>query len=433
MNRKKYIKTILGYLIGYYRKEKNKTSTDILLSEDNYYRDYCNECMKCDDVNQICSRSTLYRIEKGHITDNDCIYERLAHQLGKKIILDNLTIYDRLGLLCKELNHSLVNFSKTRLEKIEANIELELLKYKNVLYVEEVLTLYLDIIKNVLYGKDLDNKKGLVYLFLRDKVQLEEEKLITFLLYKTTFRILNFYCTISVINEQCSKFYDDPLFYEPRLKSLIFTDLLNFLDGYNYLVNNEITRIDTLTKYQRYLLYCEIGSAELNLEAYEKCYQTYKKSIDLLNEFDSTDRMKSASCIYLGRTCFLLKKYSEAIDWFLTAINLSKFKSIGKDFLFLFSSLERLDQINKVKKIVNDIDMSRITSKYGRQIVTYYKMKYVSDLSNIKKIVELEDFIIELQPTLDVYGSLHKNVFDDDLKHYVTITGNYKKYHLFNS
>ena len=161
----KYIKSIIGYLIGYYRNNDNKSTNEFIYDQSDDSTNICMKCNQCNDNHQICSQASLYRIEKGNIVRKDCIYERLANKLGKKVILDNYEIYYRIESIRNELKDSIVDFSKTKLEKIEANIEYYLDKNKNVLYVEEILSLYLNVVKNVLYNTDLDNKIGQIYLF----------------------------------------------------------------------------------------------------------------------------------------------------------------------------------------------------------------------------------------------------------------------------
>ena len=98
----------------------------------------------------------------------------------------------------------------------------------------------------------------------------------------------------------------------------------------------------------------------------------------------------------------------------MKARNMSEAKMLGHDSLFLLTSLEKTNQLLKLKELINNTDVKKMKGKYGKKIVAYYKLKYSSDLSNSKDIVELENYIIDLKPILDIYGSLHKNVFDEE-------------------
>ena len=181
MDKFKYVKTVVGKLIGFYRKEYGLPADDFLIGKGNHYQELCKNCKKCDKPELICSRATLYRLEKGNIVNNECIYHRIAEKLNKSVILDNHSIYNKLLKYRELLVESLVDYSRTQLEKINAEISFDMIKYKNVLYINEILNLYNDIIQCILYKNSVANKNSKIYESLLNIVAEEDKKLIIFL------------------------------------------------------------------------------------------------------------------------------------------------------------------------------------------------------------------------------------------------------------
>ena len=70
-------KSIMGILISYYRKNSGINIDNILHNEDKFFNDYCTNCLKCRDVETICSYKTFKKIESGGVVRNECIYYRL--------------------------------------------------------------------------------------------------------------------------------------------------------------------------------------------------------------------------------------------------------------------------------------------------------------------------------------------------------------------
>lgn len=430
MDKFKYIKSIIGNLVGYYRKEAGISVDDFLIDTGSHYEELCLNCNKCLDSTIICSRATFYRFEKGNIVNNECIYHRVAHKLNKQVILENYSIYKTIENYRSLLIHLLIDFSKSKLEKLSAEINYSLIKYKNVLYVEEILNLYNDIILCVLYKKTISYQKGDIYKYLLDIVKEEDKKLITFLFYKDHFKCIKIPFTMDTINDMCSKYYNDLLFFEPMLYNLTSKDSFT---AYNYVLSIKDSKKDELTFYHKYLLNREIGHIQLDLGSYEQSYDTLFNCHDLLNKFDSNVSLLKLNYQDMGKICHLLKKYHEAIEWFMKARELVESKSIGPDYLFLFHALEKTNNMNQINHLLETIDMTKMKDKYGKKIVIYYKMKYTKNKNDILKSVELENYILELLPTLKQYGTIHEDVFDLELKELVSVTGNYKKYYIFNS
>ena len=100
----------------------------------------------------------------------------------------------------------------------------------------------------------------------------------------------------------------------------------------------------------------------------------------------------------------------------------------------LCQSLEKIGDINKLKEVLKNTDINSSKAPYGKKVYVYYVLKYKTENKTKKDIIELENYICDiLKPYFDTYGQIHKDAFNEDLKEYVKITGNYKKYYDFNS
>ena len=176
-------KIIIGHLLKYYYKNANLSINEIIAGNDEYLQTICNTCSKCTNPERICSKATLLRLFKGSIVTNECIYVRLANKLKKEIILDRYDIYDKIARFQKILYDNLVDLNATNLEKLESLITIEITKHKNILYVYEILSLYLNIIKDKLYPGYSPEKEDIqTYIYLKDFVEETDKKLILYYL-----------------------------------------------------------------------------------------------------------------------------------------------------------------------------------------------------------------------------------------------------------
>lgn len=428
MNAFKYELSIIGLLIQYYRKESRLNLDELLYDEGNYYKEYCLDCNKCTNPKQICSRKTYYKIAKGESVNNECVYHRLAERLGKKIVFENDDIYERIKKYHQLLEKYLVVNDRTNLEKLEAAISYDLMKYENTIYAYEILSLYNDVIKERLYFSIPKDFNVSIYLYLKNYLQSKDQKFILLLLTKTSYKLTNFSISHMQAAKDCEKFFQDPIFYQVKLVTITYG---NLLDAYNELMTNEFPKIDSLNEYQKYCLYDALAYIQMNIDAFEGCYSSYKKCLEIIEKNNFGTILIRGINLQLGRVCYLLKNYDATIEYLVLGYNVSK--ALSKDYPILFSAFEKTNQHHKITEYLSKVDYSKIKTVYPKKALAYYKMKYTYDMNNIKNVVELENYICStLKPYLEMYGSLHRNIFLEDLEKYVTITGNYKKYYLFN-
>lgn len=423
-------KIIIGHLFKYYYKNANLSINEIIAGNDEYLQTICNTCSKCTNPERICSKNTLYRLFDGSIVTNECIYVRLANKLKKEIILDRYDIYDKIARFQKILYDNLVDLNATNLEKLESLITIEITKHKNILYVYEILSLYLNIIKDKLYPGYSPEKEDIqTYIYLKDFVEETDKKLILYYLYTGIFNRGNYGINYNETYNECEKFVDDPLFYERKLDCIFYMDQLK---AYNYLVKDELPKYKSLNLYQQYCLFRKFQTIQVNNDSFNDAYNSIYKCYEIVQKSNFGLRISFATYLRLGFVTYCLKKYNESSDWLLKAFEVRN--NLAKDFVMLFQSLEKINDTKKIKDILNKTNITLSKAPYGKKVYQYYSLKYKKNSLARSDISELEDFICDiLKPYFDIYGQIHKDAFNEDLKKYVKITGNYKKYYDFNS
>ena len=361
-----YEKKMIGHLIGYYYKQSNYSVNNFLSGQDEFLDSMCKDCQKCNKPERICSKNTLYRLSDGLIVSNECIYHRLAAKLGKKVILDQYDIYERLENYRKLLVENLVDFNKTNLEKLESLIAIDLKKYENVIYMYEVLSLYLNLIKDRLYTNYTPRKNDIkVYLYLIDVSDITIQKIIYIYFYKGKFRRGDYNIDLDLIIQKCNKNLDDPLFYENKLDYVYYTDQLS---AYNFLINEEQSKAKNLTSYQKYLLYDAFQIVHVNTESFEEAYKYMMKCYEITKSADFSIIETFHCYLRLGFISYCLKEYQQAVDWLLKAFEIRK--NLAKDLVILCQSLEHIGDINKLKEILKNTNTSITKAPYGKKVDT---------------------------------------------------------------
>ena len=409
-----YEKKIIGQLIKYYRKQSTYTVDSFILDENN---------------NRICSKNTLYRLEEGNLVKDEMVYYHLAKKLGKEVIFNRYDIYEKLEMYRELLVDNIVDFSKTNLEKLEARLIIDIDKYQDVLYINEILLLYRNLIQDRINSNNGPLKAEIdILLYLKDKVSLSNRKIIIYYFYVGMFRRGDYEIDLNKIIDEGKQYINDPLFYEIKLDILYEMDMLS---AYDYLITVELPKINSLTSYQKYLLYNLFEFVQLNSGSFQEAYNSMLKAYELIKISDF-GRNEIYNCYSrLGFNAYCMKRYELTTDWLMKAFN--ERKSLGKNLIFLCSSLERTKNIDLIRRVLKNTDFSIIKAPYNKKVYTYYKLKYLKEKNSKKDIIKLENYICDLKPYFETYGQIHKDVFNEDLKEYVKITGNYKKYFLFNT
>lgn len=429
MERLKHVKKTIGFLIKYYRKQSSKPLSYYLETNSHFMNETCSICNQCDNPKTICSKNTLYRLEEGQVISNECVYMRLADKLNRTVIFNQIDIYNKLDFYRKTLIDSLIDFSKTKLENLNSKIEFDLNKHKDVLYVYEILLLYQTIIQNKLYNPKVSKETIDLIYSLKDYVLDEDRKIILCLFIGSSFRYGGYDIDANLINESAKEYIDDPLFYGFKLETICNQ---NLLIAHRELTEKELPKLSTKTTYQKHIFFNYLEYVQLNAKMFEETYDSTIKNIELIKQSDFGNATLKNCYLHLGIVTYLLHKYNETVEWLLKALEINHF--LSKDIPLLCSALERTNKKDIIPQILKEIDFSRIKSSYGKEVYAYYKLKYEKQSLTKDDIIRLEDFICStLKPHLETMGTLHKGIFDEDLKTYIKTTRNFKKYYEFNS
>ena len=423
----KYEKRMIGLLIYYYRKKLDISLDVFLHNTGKYYTENCIDCNLCNNMEMICTPKTLYRIEKGFFSKNECYYHRLAENLGKEFVSDK-RIYDRLTQYENSLINYIVDFSKKKLNKLKELIDIDLLEYANVVYISEKLNLMKDIINFKLYRISPDKEQIELYVYMKNNFEDTDKKLLLLFLYDIRFRLENFNIDYESLINDCSTYINDPLFYRVKLANVAQQ---NYLDAYPILKNELDTNLVNLNNYQKYSLYEYLAFVELNAKAFDKSYVTMQKCIDILEESQDFSDYHKISCYKrMGIISFSLEKYEDVIKWY--TIILEQNESIGLNYSLLFYALEKTNQEEKIKNILDNVNLSKTKTISEKKILLYYKKKYIYKKQTKQQIIELEEYVCEeIKPLVRNLGEMHRNIFLEELKKLVSITCNYKKIYLF--
>lgn len=422
-----YEKSVIGYLIGYYRKLDNRKLYIFLENKKEFYNKYCLSCNKCKDSEIICVPNTLYKIEKGNALDNDCYYFRLAENLNKKYELNSKLIF-MINDFRDKTYKSIMEFNEEVMLSYLSDIKKAFGKYKNVIYIKEILQIYIYAISVLLNCDIPDNETISVLYFLKDYTMLEDRKLILLILYYLTYRKdVDFYTRLEMLNE-ISVYYDDPLFLKIYLSSLVNDDYVKSQEVINnYLLNH----FSSLTNYQKYIIYDASSLLYLNLDALEKAHEMMKECVGIA-ESSKFPSITLNSCFKkMAIISFMFENYDEVILYLSRSLSNSK-SSLGINYSLLFYSLEKHNQTETIKNYLCKIDTSNIQNSNERKIIEYYKKKYNSEDMTKIKVRELEKYICdELTPIIINGGSIYEKIFRDEMRKHVTFSSNYKNYYIF--
>ena len=419
-------KRIIGFLISYYRKLKRINANEFLYNRKNFFQDNCIVCKKCKNPDIVCTFRTLQKIESGEATKKECVYFRLCENLNLEVDF-NRNIFTKIDDLSSRVYSVLIEHSSAQMQKLFSSLELDLEKYHNYIYVREMLMLYYDILNLSLNLIVPSNEHMQLYLYLKDKFSDVNYKLLLMFLFELsdhTKFLLNYHNDLLT---ECSRYFDDPLFFSIHLQKI---RNMNPLEAYSELSSLK-SHEDELNIYQKYMLYNNIAFVELNSDAYDKAYETMKICVDLMQSkayFNSATIKNTYRQI--GTIAFALKKYQETI-YYLQEARKYISDSLGIQITFLFHSLEKTNQLDLLKEILENINAAQLNEK-EKQFFLYYKMKYAQKSLTKKQMSDLEEYICnDLKPTIDIMGDLVENIFLEDLRFYVSNTKNYKRIYSF--
>lgn len=122
-------KSIIGYLLKYYRKENDMTVESTLYNVGAYYKEFCLGCNKCTNKEIITSLKTYRKIENGEVVKNECIYHRLAENFEMKVLFERKVFQKMVDYRDELYCHLITDYSYTNLKQLRNEIEKDLKLY----------------------------------------------------------------------------------------------------------------------------------------------------------------------------------------------------------------------------------------------------------------------------------------------------------------
>lgn len=420
----KYEKKIIGHLIHHYRKQQDLSIKEYLHLHNSHYENHCLDCKKCSNPQKACSEITLRKIEKGFVTNKECIYYKLSENLKRIYLLKWEQIILLRGLR-KDLTENIVEYSHTNLNKLSNKLEVLLEENKKVIYIEEILRLYKDItdykIKRVLP----DTKRIELYKMMKDIVDREDKLLILLFMFELGYRIMDI--SREDIIEECKEYLEEPIMFKIRHHMIMMENELDYYDKIRE------QNLDHLTHSQKFLIYDNYTSAYLNLGAYNRAYESIKLCIEILESgADLGDNTKMVTFKRAGIILYHMKEYEKSVDYFLKAISMNVY-GLGINMILFADALEKIQETERIKQPLKKIKVESISNHLERKVIIYYRLKYLDKLDT-DKMRYLEDYICEqLCPLFNENKRIYLDILLDDLKYFSKKTNNYKMIHTFLS
>lgn len=429
MNNFEYEKSVIGQILGYYRKFDCRKMKILLHNEGEYYYEYCVNCFKCKNNKMICSPNTLYKIEKGNIVEDECMYHRLCEVFNKKFLLTN-NLSKKLAYYRTILLTNLSSRSYPNLMKLLNEIDNELKVYKKVVYFGEMLQLYKNTIQIILDISHPTNEELYFYLFLKNLVNLEDKKIILLLLYDASYEQKNDFLNRAEIINESKIYFDDALFFRMKLNYLVRIDkkkAISIMEKY------ELKKMNSLSMFQQYVLYDSMALMYVNMEMYNLAYEKIMVCCSIVENYaDFGDFVKESCYRKIGIISFLLGKYNDTSEYLLRIVGNGK-NTIGINYAILFYSLEKQNHETKLIETIQNIDLKNIQNKHEKLIIKYYRLKYYTKNPTKEHLKTLEKMLYEELVQIIIFGGkMYEKVFREEILNLVTITSNYKSYYLFD-
>ena len=433
------IKGLMGRLIAFERKRlynltqsERYTQINLIARKGERYLENCKMCQTpCstgrDERKPICSRCTMIKIETGAAVQSDCCYVGILENLGYRYWLDGVIIreMEQLELLVLDF---LSTASQDLLDKLNDIIPKYKNKYKDVFYFSDLLLLYEEVIS--LVAEDTSTNA------------LSEEKIKFY--YEYGMEVTKDIVSIIVIRKNLS-FKEHGDLIDEALNRVADKWDCEYLFSYCLLKLKENGQIvmfeclmklynekyDDLNNFNKYNLLNKIAYIYLNDGCTEQAIVYLEKCVSLIN--DSSYRMieflRMKVLCNLGVCYYFTKKYDEAEKAFLE-IAFYDINQLNFNLILLLNILEKNENIDKLNSLLTNKIYMKVENSTVKRIFKYYSIKY-SKLITKEHAMELESIIVHDLNFLEK-GTIHRNIIEEELNQWVTITRDYKMLFKFN-
>ena len=131
----------------------------------------------------------------------------------------------------------------------------------------------------------------------------------------------------------------------------------------------------------------------------------------------------------LGTSYYFSQDYKKAIDCFMNLVSLD-INRLRFNLILLISMLEKQKSFKEIENILSKENFYKINNERLKKIFKYYLVKYSKPITK-EHAMELESIIVHDLNFLEK-GTVHRNIIEEELNQWVTITRDYKMLFKFN-
>ena len=433
------IKGLMGRLIAFERKRlynltqsERYTQINLIARKGERYLENCKMCqIPCstgkDERKPICSRCTMIKIETGAAVQSDCCYVGILENLGYRYWLDGVIIreMEQLELLVLDF---LSTASQDLLDKLNDIIPKYKNKYKDVFYFSDSLLLYEEVISLVAEDTStnaLSEEKIKFYYEYGMEVTKDIVSIIVVLTYLRNKKDKALYDEVS---QRISNRWDCPYLFNYCLMCLTDNGRVRM---FNMLMELYYDKFNELTLYNQYNLLNKIAYIYLNDGSVDRVITYLVKCVEILNrsDFQFIQCLRINTLRNLGTSHYFSQNYEKAIENFLRLVSLD-INRISLNLILLISMLEKYKLFKEIESILSNENYQKINNERMKKIFKYYLVKYSKPITK-EHAMELESIIVHDLNFLEK-GTVHRNIIEEELNQWVTITRDYKMLFTFN-
>ena len=433
------IKGLMGRLIAFERKRlynltqsERYTQINLIARKGERYLENCKMCQTpCstgrDERKPICSRCTMIKIETGAAVQSDCCYVGILENLGYRYWLDGVIIreMEQLELLVLDF---LSTASQDLLDKLNDIIPKYKNKYKDVFYFSDLLLLYEEVISLVAEDTStnaLSEEKIKFYYEYGMEVTKDIVSIIVVLTYLRNKKDKALYDEVS---QGISNRWDCPYLFNYCLMCLTDNGQITMFDKVMQLYYDKFNK---LTTYNQYNLLNKIAYIYLNDDLVNKAVDYLKVCKGILDNADYRliKSLKIKNFKNLGVCYNFNYKYEESIECFLEILKLD-INRLRLNLILLISMFEKQKSFKEIENILSKENFYKINNERLKKIYKYYLVKYSKPITK-EHAMELESIIVHDLNFLEK-GTVHRNIIEEELNQWVTITRDYKMLFKFN-
>ena len=373
------------------------------------------------------SRCTMIKIETGAAVQSDCCYVGILENLGYRYWLDGVIIreMEQLELLVLDF---LSTASQDLLDKLNDIIPKYKNKYKDVFYFSDLLLLYEEVISLVAEDTStnaLSEEKIKFYYEYGMEVTKDIVSIIVVLTYLRNKKDKALYDEVS---QRISNRWDCPYLFNYCLMCLTDNGQITMFDKVMQLYYDKFNK---LTTYNQYNLLNKIAYIYLNDSSADKAAIYLIKCVEFLNKPDCRfiRCLRINTLRNLGTSYYFSQDYKKAIDCFMNLVSLD-INRLRFNLILLISMLEKQKSFKEIENILSKENFYKINNERLKKIFKYYLVKYSKPITK-EHAMELESIIVHDLNFLEK-GTVHRNIIEEELNQWVTITRDYKMLFKFN-